>query len=624
MGVEHAYGLGRELNELSERTGVTAGHLMVLRQAFEDAGAGADQVGPAINKMQRFLENASDGGAKSSQALSQLGLNLQQILALSPDQQFAAIGKAISQIPDPARRAAEAMAIFGKSGGRFLALFESGGGLGQAAVAIGRQAKLLDENAGVFQAISVKLGYVGLKLQGFFVGVAARLSGTILPLLDKFQSLDLSSIGEKFGDGLIRGAQFVVGAFQNPKAFIGVATDAFVYGMMQAGNVLIAAIKTARTYFQDGMLETIQGIGDVLLGTLLKAFAVPIAYLQAGIDQAMASIPKALGGSGEKEAAQAEYAKSSDKLARLYNARAAEAADNNPALASTKAATLASYDRDIAVAKALNDFNFRKAQGNTTLDERAQSYLANGGPVISTARGDRNADQLIAQGGAGLQYGLGRAGAAVQAASIQDVLGAGKYKAAMQGGFTAIANAGGAALARSIAPKAMIGGVPVSDAYKAQLIGTFGHEKANELMYGKDEAALMNKRAPISAMYRSQLIDTYGKAAVEKMLTTGGALISATSAPGRRPTAAGMRGLFGDTAGGFASDRARLHLQDGLRDNGGLHRGAYDHVRRGDANRAKAEAARAKKEAIHIGGISADAAKAIGDAVGKELEVSEA
>ncbi|MBJ7392736.1 MAG: hypothetical protein JHC85_14300, partial [Chthoniobacterales bacterium] len=41
-----AIDLGGQLNDLSARTGETAGNLMILQRAFENAGAGADSVGP--------------------------------------------------------------------------------------------------------------------------------------------------------------------------------------------------------------------------------------------------------------------------------------------------------------------------------------------------------------------------------------------------------------------------------------------------------------------------------------------------------------------------------------------------------------------------------------------------
>lgn len=52
--------LGGELNDLSSRTGIAVGDLAVLRQEFTDAGRGAENVGPAIAKMQRSLAEGED------------------------------------------------------------------------------------------------------------------------------------------------------------------------------------------------------------------------------------------------------------------------------------------------------------------------------------------------------------------------------------------------------------------------------------------------------------------------------------------------------------------------------------------------------------------------------------
>ncbi|MCX7704278.1 MAG: hypothetical protein N2234_09330, partial [Planctomycetota bacterium] len=47
-------------------------------------------------------------------ALAMLGLSVRQLASLSPDQQFVVIAEALSKIPDPTRRAAVAMEVFGK------------------------------------------------------------------------------------------------------------------------------------------------------------------------------------------------------------------------------------------------------------------------------------------------------------------------------------------------------------------------------------------------------------------------------------------------------------------------------------------------------------------------------
>lgn len=199
FGVKSALDLGGELNDLAARTGITAGKLMVLRQAFLNSGMSADQVGPAVNRLQKALTGASADGEDTAGIFGQLGLSLAQLNDLSPDQQFERVAKAINKLSDPSQRAAAAMKIFGRSGGEMLALFNDSGAFGDAASQVGTQADIMDRNAALFDDISDKLALASQKMQGFFVGVADYVAPVLQPLLDWFASQDLAAQGQAFG-----------------------------------------------------------------------------------------------------------------------------------------------------------------------------------------------------------------------------------------------------------------------------------------------------------------------------------------------------------------------------------------------------------------------------------------
>ena len=199
IGIKKAIDAGGALSELSARTGVAAGDLSILQMAFERAGVGAEKVGPSINKMQKAIVEAGQGGKEAQQGFEMLGLSVADISRLSPDKQFEAISKAIGGIDDPAQQAAAAMKIFGRSGGEMLALFKDSGALGDAAVAVGGQAELLSRNANLFDRASDVLNTSGAKLEGFFVGMADQVVPAFIQSLEKFNSVDLSGLGQQFG-----------------------------------------------------------------------------------------------------------------------------------------------------------------------------------------------------------------------------------------------------------------------------------------------------------------------------------------------------------------------------------------------------------------------------------------
>lgn len=85
----------------------------------------ADQ---ALVRMTRTLGQARSGSKEAAEAFANLGLDINQLAAMSPTQQFQAIADAIAGIEDPTQRAAAAVKLFGKEGTSLLPIFNEGAG----------------------------------------------------------------------------------------------------------------------------------------------------------------------------------------------------------------------------------------------------------------------------------------------------------------------------------------------------------------------------------------------------------------------------------------------------------------------------------------------------------------
>jgi hypothetical protein len=209
-GTKAALDFGGQISDLSARTGIAASELMVMGQAFKNNGLSIEAVGPAVNRLQKALAGVNEDGQATSNIFGQLGLDMEALRAGTPDEQFRRVGAAISGIADPAERTAAAMAIFGRSGGELMALFNSPDAFGQAAKEVGAQAEIMDRNAALFDDISDKLALAGLKIQGFFVGFADQVAPVIQPLLDWFAGQDLAAQGQAFGKTVATAIQMLV------------------------------------------------------------------------------------------------------------------------------------------------------------------------------------------------------------------------------------------------------------------------------------------------------------------------------------------------------------------------------------------------------------------------------
>ena len=114
---------GDEIQKMALRTGMSAEALSELKYAADSSGTSLADVEKGIRNMQR---NITEGATGTVEALASLGLTLDQLRGMSPEDQFTAIGDALAKIEDPATRAAIAMQIFGRSGTALLPMFEEG------------------------------------------------------------------------------------------------------------------------------------------------------------------------------------------------------------------------------------------------------------------------------------------------------------------------------------------------------------------------------------------------------------------------------------------------------------------------------------------------------------------
>ena len=115
-----------DLLRMSQRTGISVEALSELGYAAQMAGSDIDSFEVGIKRMQRMLYQAANGSETAKETLAELGITLDQLKGLSPDQQFTRIAEGLSHIPSAAMRTALAMQIFGRGGTQLLPLLNKG------------------------------------------------------------------------------------------------------------------------------------------------------------------------------------------------------------------------------------------------------------------------------------------------------------------------------------------------------------------------------------------------------------------------------------------------------------------------------------------------------------------
>jgi len=131
-----SFELGAKLQELSTNTGQSVADMLLLRQAFDNAGMGADAVTPALFNLQKSLSGMNDAGEATKPVFDKLGLSIHALRDMTAVQQLRTIGEALRGIENPADRAKAAADLFGKAGQR-LGIVE-GGSEGEIGAGIGR------------------------------------------------------------------------------------------------------------------------------------------------------------------------------------------------------------------------------------------------------------------------------------------------------------------------------------------------------------------------------------------------------------------------------------------------------------------------------------------------------
>ena len=201
QGFSDALDLGGRLSELSTRTGEAAGTLLVLETAFKNSGLEASQVGQVINKLQNFMQDATNGGEKQTKVMRDLGISFADLAGKTPSDQMQVFAEKIASISDPTQRAATASEVFGeKLGGKLLPLLvDFSGNIDDARNKVGSLEQVMNENAATFDKFSESIEAVKGKMAAFSAGVLSETVPSLQKLGSEMEGVDAAGLGEIIG-----------------------------------------------------------------------------------------------------------------------------------------------------------------------------------------------------------------------------------------------------------------------------------------------------------------------------------------------------------------------------------------------------------------------------------------
>ena len=105
-----------QMAKFSDRIGLTTQALAGMRHQAELNGVAQRQLDTGLQRMVRRVAEAAQGTGEAKDAIKELGLNAQQLAAMRPDQQFAAIAEQMKNVEGQSNRVRLAFKLFDSEG----------------------------------------------------------------------------------------------------------------------------------------------------------------------------------------------------------------------------------------------------------------------------------------------------------------------------------------------------------------------------------------------------------------------------------------------------------------------------------------------------------------------------
>jgi hypothetical protein len=252
--------MGDQVQKMAIRTGIAVKDLSALGFAAEQSGTSLESVGGAIQKMNRRIGRLSVGAGTASQqeAIEKLGLSLEELGKMTPEEQFMALADAMAGYGDMAAAAGLAQRAFGTGVDDLIPLMEGGSAgirkLKQEAEELGRT--MTQEEADSAAAYSDAMN----RVQSVIKGLVFQIGGALAPALET--AADFIANNTKGFVEFFRANQYVIQS---------VATVAV--GIGTAGAALVAT----------GAAVSMAGVVFGAMATVVGALLSPVALVSAAV-----------------------------------------------------------------------------------------------------------------------------------------------------------------------------------------------------------------------------------------------------------------------------------------------------------------------------------------------------
>jgi len=231
---------GASLHDMSLRTGISAETLSTLGFVAKQSGTDIGMAEMAIRRMQRAILEAAEGLEEPKRAFDLLGISVENLFKMSPDEQFSAIAEAMNKIENPSAKAGVAMQLFGRSGTMLLPMLGNLKQLTAQAREFGLawtdkeadKAKHLSDSFDLLHAVGSKL--------------AATIGSALAPVLERL-AVDVARVGKGMMDFAETHQELIVNITKTGVALVAAGAAFITLGL--AVKTLAVAIGFATSVF---------------------------------------------------------------------------------------------------------------------------------------------------------------------------------------------------------------------------------------------------------------------------------------------------------------------------------------------------------------------------------------
>jgi len=173
--------VGDMVHKMALRTGFAATTLSELAYAADISGADITMLEKGVKKMSKTIVDASYGLETYLRVFRSLGLEVDELLRMSPEEQFFKIGNAIAEMENDTLRTAAAVDVFGRSGTMLLPFFKEGAeGIAKLREEAHTLGIIFDEEAA---AKAAKLKDAQTALKGSVQGLSIAILNDLIPVI---------------------------------------------------------------------------------------------------------------------------------------------------------------------------------------------------------------------------------------------------------------------------------------------------------------------------------------------------------------------------------------------------------------------------------------------------------